>query len=163
MSLNPSWKQTSHTPMQQFYSTTLWVRLWLCVRLVQVSSSPVSLQLLSILQTLLVLGPDRSNIWLALEAVTNRAALLAQDCECWHNTMHGGRRSSSACIMECFWKYIYIFFWNARRQPTRGQLSDLLLPNTLTNNANTLCVLKKKGGKWPSDCAERSNKACNWS
>lgn len=49
--------------------------------LVQVSSSPVSLQLLSILQTLLVLGPDRSNIWLALEAVANRAALLTQDCE----------------------------------------------------------------------------------
>lgn len=47
----------------------------------QVSSSPVSLQLLSIMQTLLVLGPDRSNIWLALESVTNRAALLAQDCE----------------------------------------------------------------------------------
>lgn len=48
---------------------------------VQVSSSPASLQLLSILQTLLVLGPDHSDIWLALEAVTNRAILLAQDCE----------------------------------------------------------------------------------
>lgn len=48
---------------------------------VQVSSSPASLQLLSILQTLLVLGPGRSDIWLALEAITNRAILLAQDCE----------------------------------------------------------------------------------
>lgn len=47
----------------------------------QVSSSPASLQLLSILQTLLVLGPGRSDIWLALEAITNRAILLAQDCE----------------------------------------------------------------------------------
>lgn len=47
----------------------------------QVSSSPASLQLLSILQTLLVLGPSRSDIWLALEAITNRAILLAQDCE----------------------------------------------------------------------------------
>ncbi len=47
----------------------------------QVSSSPASLQLLSILQTLLVLGPGRSDIWLALEAITNRATLLAQDCE----------------------------------------------------------------------------------
>lgn len=48
---------------------------------VQMSSSPASLQLLSILQTLLVLGPERSDIWLALEAITNRAIMLAQDCE----------------------------------------------------------------------------------
>ncbi|KAM8915931.1 inverted formin-2 isoform 2-T2 [Spinachia spinachia] len=47
----------------------------------KVSSSPASLQLLSILQTLLVLGPGRSDIWLALEAVTNRAILLAQDSQ----------------------------------------------------------------------------------
>uniref|UniRef100_A0A3Q1CGY7 Inverted formin, FH2 and WH2 domain containing n=1 Tax=Amphiprion ocellaris TaxID=80972 RepID=A0A3Q1CGY7_AMPOC len=47
----------------------------------KVSSSPASLQLLSILQTLLMLGPGRSDIWLALEAITNRAILLAQDCE----------------------------------------------------------------------------------
>lgn len=54
----------------------------LCICMcVQVSSSPASLQLLSILQTLLVLGPDRSDIWLALESITNRAILLAQDGE----------------------------------------------------------------------------------
>ncbi|XP_069391747.1 inverted formin-2 isoform X2 [Paralichthys olivaceus] len=47
----------------------------------KVSSSPASLQLLSILQTLLVLGPSRSDIWLALEAITNRAVLLAQDSQ----------------------------------------------------------------------------------
>ncbi|XP_053290436.1 inverted formin-2 isoform X3 [Pleuronectes platessa] len=47
----------------------------------KVSSSPASLQLLSILQTLLVLGPGRSDIWLALEAITNRAVLLAQDSQ----------------------------------------------------------------------------------
>ncbi|XP_044021482.1 inverted formin-2 isoform X2 [Siniperca chuatsi] len=47
----------------------------------KVSSSPASLQLLSILQTLLVLGPSRSDIWLALEAVANRAILLAQDSQ----------------------------------------------------------------------------------
>nr|XP_054597401.1 uncharacterized protein LOC107392462 [Nothobranchius furzeri] len=47
----------------------------------KVSSSPASLQLLSILQTLLVLGPGRTDIWLALEAVTNRAILLAQDSQ----------------------------------------------------------------------------------
>uniref|UniRef100_A0A1A8FZ37 Inverted formin, FH2 and WH2 domain containing n=1 Tax=Nothobranchius korthausae TaxID=1143690 RepID=A0A1A8FZ37_9TELE len=47
----------------------------------KVSSSPASLQLLSILQTLLVLGPGRTDIWLALEAVTNRATLLAQDSQ----------------------------------------------------------------------------------
>ncbi|XP_070776084.1 inverted formin-2 [Enoplosus armatus] len=47
----------------------------------KVSSSPASLQLLSILQTLLVLGPGRSDIWLALEAIINRAILLAQDSQ----------------------------------------------------------------------------------
>uniref|UniRef100_A0A8P4GP33 Inverted formin-2 n=1 Tax=Dicentrarchus labrax TaxID=13489 RepID=A0A8P4GP33_DICLA len=47
----------------------------------EVSSSPASLQLLSILQTLLMLGPGRSDIWLALEAITNRAILLAQDSQ----------------------------------------------------------------------------------
>ncbi|XP_032357033.1 inverted formin-2 isoform X5 [Etheostoma spectabile] len=47
----------------------------------KVSSSPASLQLLSILQTLLVLGPGRSDIWLALETITNRAILLAQDSQ----------------------------------------------------------------------------------
>ncbi|XP_056249175.1 inverted formin-2 isoform X2 [Seriola aureovittata] len=47
----------------------------------KVSSSPASLQLLSILQTLLVLGPSRSDIWLALEAIANRAILLAQDSQ----------------------------------------------------------------------------------
>ncbi|XP_057715709.1 inverted formin-2 isoform X1 [Corythoichthys intestinalis] len=47
----------------------------------KVSSSPASLQLLSILQTLLLLGPNRSDIWLALEAIANRAILLAQDSQ----------------------------------------------------------------------------------
>ncbi|CAB1330835.1 unnamed protein product, partial [Coregonus sp. 'balchen'] len=45
----------------------------------KVSSSPSSLQLLSILQALLLLGPDRADIWQALEALTNRAILLDQD------------------------------------------------------------------------------------
>nr|XP_020470190.1 inverted formin-2 isoform X2 [Monopterus albus] len=47
----------------------------------EVSSYPASLQLLSILQTLLVLGPSRSDIWQALETITNRAILLAQDSQ----------------------------------------------------------------------------------
>ncbi|XP_027029442.2 inverted formin-2 isoform X3 [Tachysurus fulvidraco] len=47
----------------------------------KVSSSPASLQLLSILQTLLVLGPERADIWQALEALTNRAVLLAQNSQ----------------------------------------------------------------------------------
>ncbi|MEQ2158439.1 hypothetical protein GOODEAATRI_012277, partial [Goodea atripinnis] len=45
----------------------------------KVSSSPASLQLLSILQTMLLLGPSRTDIWLALESINNRAILLAQD------------------------------------------------------------------------------------
>ncbi|CAB1335125.1 unnamed protein product, partial [Coregonus sp. 'balchen'] len=45
----------------------------------KVSSSPSSLQLLSILQALLLLGPDRAGIWQTLEALTNRAILLDQD------------------------------------------------------------------------------------
>ena len=56
--------------------------VYICVAVfIQVSSSPASLQLLSILQTLLHLGPERCDIWQALEALTNRAILLAQDCE----------------------------------------------------------------------------------
>ncbi|XP_028294273.1 inverted formin-2 isoform X3 [Gouania willdenowi] len=47
----------------------------------KVSSSPASLQFLSILQTLLVLGPSRTDIWLALENITNRAILLAHDSQ----------------------------------------------------------------------------------
>ncbi|XP_075344094.1 inverted formin-2-like isoform X2 [Odontesthes bonariensis] len=47
----------------------------------KVSSSPASLQLLSILQTMLELGPGHTDIWLALEAITNRAILLAQDSQ----------------------------------------------------------------------------------
>ncbi|KAJ7989072.1 hypothetical protein DPEC_G00315750 [Dallia pectoralis] len=45
----------------------------------KVSRSPSSHQLLSILQALLLLGPDRVDIWQALEALTNRAILLDQD------------------------------------------------------------------------------------
>ncbi|XP_067335913.1 inverted formin-2 isoform X2 [Channa argus] len=47
----------------------------------KVCSYPASLQLLSILQTLLVLGPSRSDIWLALETITDRAILVAQDSQ----------------------------------------------------------------------------------
>ncbi|XP_036398212.1 inverted formin-2-like [Megalops cyprinoides] len=47
----------------------------------KVSSSPASLQLLSILQALLLLGPDQANVWEALEVLTNRAILLAQDSQ----------------------------------------------------------------------------------
>lgn len=47
----------------------------------QVSSFPASLQLLSILQSLLALKPDRPAVWMALETVTNRAILLAEDGE----------------------------------------------------------------------------------
>ncbi|KAJ8274904.1 hypothetical protein COCON_G00095290, partial [Conger conger] len=44
----------------------------------KVSSSPSSLQLLSILQALMLLGPDQAEMWQALEVLTNRATLLAQ-------------------------------------------------------------------------------------
>uniref|UniRef100_A0AAY4CJU3 Inverted formin-2 n=1 Tax=Denticeps clupeoides TaxID=299321 RepID=A0AAY4CJU3_9TELE len=47
----------------------------------KVSSSPVALQLLSILQALLLLAPERVDIWQALEALSNRAVMLVQDCE----------------------------------------------------------------------------------
>ncbi len=47
----------------------------------QVSSFPSSLQLLSVLQALLLLGPERADIWQALEALANRASLIAQSCE----------------------------------------------------------------------------------
>lgn len=64
---------------------------------VQVSSSPASLQLLSILQALLALGPERSDVWLALEAVTNRAILLAQDCKSALNTALNTLTSGQRC------------------------------------------------------------------
>ncbi|XP_031437161.1 inverted formin-2-like isoform X2 [Clupea harengus] len=47
----------------------------------QVSSSPSSVQLLTILQALLLVGPEREDLWLALEALADRATLLAQDSE----------------------------------------------------------------------------------
>nr|XP_020480327.1 inverted formin-2-like [Monopterus albus] len=47
----------------------------------KVSSSPSCVQLLSILQALLLLDPDRAEVWLALELLADRATLLAQDPE----------------------------------------------------------------------------------
>ncbi|XP_063079275.1 inverted formin-2-like isoform X2 [Engraulis encrasicolus] len=47
----------------------------------QVSASPSGVQLLTILQALLLVGPERGDIWLALEALADRATLLAQDDE----------------------------------------------------------------------------------
>ncbi|XP_029903596.1 inverted formin-2-like isoform X2 [Myripristis murdjan] len=47
----------------------------------QVSSSPSSVQLLSILQALLLIGPDRGNVWSAVELLVDRATLLAPDSE----------------------------------------------------------------------------------
>ncbi|XP_064781179.1 inverted formin-2-like isoform X1 [Oncorhynchus masou masou] len=47
----------------------------------KVSSSPASVQLLSILHALLLLGPEHSEVWLALEALADRASLLAQEPE----------------------------------------------------------------------------------
>ncbi|XP_029605545.1 inverted formin-2 isoform X1 [Salmo trutta] len=47
----------------------------------KLSSSPASVQLLSILQALLLVGPEQSTVWLALEALADRATLLAQDPE----------------------------------------------------------------------------------
>uniref|UniRef100_A0A7N8XB10 Inverted formin-2-like n=1 Tax=Mastacembelus armatus TaxID=205130 RepID=A0A7N8XB10_9TELE len=46
----------------------------------KVSSSPSSVQLLSILQALLLVDPDRAEVWMALELLADRASLLAQDC-----------------------------------------------------------------------------------
>nr|XP_029532464.1 inverted formin-2-like isoform X5 [Oncorhynchus nerka] len=45
----------------------------------KLSSSPASVQLLSILQALLLVGPEQSEVWLALEALADRATLLAQE------------------------------------------------------------------------------------
>ncbi|KAM7396080.1 hypothetical protein PAMA_007379 [Pampus argenteus] len=45
----------------------------------KVSSSPSSVQLLSILQALLLVDADQVEVWLALELLADRATLLAQD------------------------------------------------------------------------------------
>ncbi|XP_016517596.1 inverted formin-2-like isoform X2 [Poecilia formosa] len=47
----------------------------------KVSSCPSSVQLLSILQALSMVDPKRNDIWLALEALTDRATLLAQNTD----------------------------------------------------------------------------------
>uniref|UniRef100_A0A665X8J6 Inverted formin 2 n=1 Tax=Echeneis naucrates TaxID=173247 RepID=A0A665X8J6_ECHNA len=47
--------------------------------LTKVSSSPSSAQLLSVLQALLLVDPDRALVWSALELLADRATLLAQD------------------------------------------------------------------------------------
>ncbi|XP_017282965.1 inverted formin-2 isoform X2 [Kryptolebias marmoratus] len=47
----------------------------------KVSSCPSSVQLLSILQALLMVDPDQADFWLALEMLTDRATLLAQDSD----------------------------------------------------------------------------------
>uniref|UniRef100_A0AAZ3RN91 Inverted formin, FH2 and WH2 domain containing n=1 Tax=Oncorhynchus tshawytscha TaxID=74940 RepID=A0AAZ3RN91_ONCTS len=74
----------------------------------KLSSSPASVQLLSILQALLLVGPEQSEVWLALEALADRATLLAQDREslinhllmvhkhygAWRSTTDGAWRSS---------------------------------------------------------------------
>uniref|UniRef100_A0A674C3K2 Inverted formin 2 n=1 Tax=Salmo trutta TaxID=8032 RepID=A0A674C3K2_SALTR len=54
----------------------------------KVSSSPASVQLLSILHALLLLGPEHSEVWLALEVLADRATLLAQDRESEINHLH---------------------------------------------------------------------------
>ncbi|KAM3861147.1 inverted formin-2-like [Diretmus argenteus] len=56
----------------------------------KVSSSPCSVQLLSILQALLLIGPDRGEAWLALEVLADRVTLLSQD----------GRFDSAECLLE---------------------------------------------------------------
>ncbi|XP_076010656.1 inverted formin-2-like isoform X2 [Genypterus blacodes] len=45
----------------------------------KVSSHPSSIQLLSILQALLLVDPERADVWLSLELLADRAILLAQD------------------------------------------------------------------------------------
>ncbi|XP_076611963.1 inverted formin-2-like isoform X3 [Chaetodon auriga] len=45
----------------------------------KVSSSPSSAQLLSILQALLLVDPDKAEVWSALELLADRATLLSQD------------------------------------------------------------------------------------
>ncbi|KAK0144004.1 Inverted formin-2 [Merluccius polli] len=47
----------------------------------RVSSTPASLHLLSVLQALLLVSPDRAEVWRALETLVDRATLLAQDAQ----------------------------------------------------------------------------------
>ncbi|XP_078130469.1 inverted formin-2-like isoform X3 [Sander vitreus] len=56
----------------------------------KVSSSPSSVQLLSILQALLLVDPDRAEVWSALELLADRATLLSQD----------GDVESADCLLE---------------------------------------------------------------
>ncbi|KAL0967544.1 hypothetical protein UPYG_G00253590 [Umbra pygmaea] len=63
----------------------------------KVSSTPASVQLMSILQALLLIGPERGEVWLALEDLANRATLLAQDPEVDSTDRLVERLMSSKC------------------------------------------------------------------
>ncbi|MEQ2162193.1 hypothetical protein GOODEAATRI_017304 [Goodea atripinnis] len=54
----------------------------------QVSSWPSSVQLLSILQALVMVDPKRADVWLALEKLTDRATLLAQERSSYPSRAH---------------------------------------------------------------------------
>ncbi|TDH00795.1 hypothetical protein EPR50_G00192700 [Perca flavescens] len=56
----------------------------------KVSGSPSSVQLLSILQALLLVDPNRAEVWSALELLADRATLLSQD----------GDLDSADCLLE---------------------------------------------------------------
>ncbi|KAF1377084.1 hypothetical protein PFLUV_G00218260 [Perca fluviatilis] len=56
----------------------------------KVSGSPSSVQLLSILQALLLVDPNRAEVWFALELLADRATLLSQD----------GDLDSADCLLE---------------------------------------------------------------
>ncbi|XP_019122204.2 inverted formin-2-like isoform X2 [Larimichthys crocea] len=58
--------------------------------LTKVSSRPSSVQLLSILQALLLVDADRSEVWLALELLVDRATLLSQNSDL----------DSAGCLLE---------------------------------------------------------------
>lgn len=67
------------------------------------SSSPASVQLLSILHALLLLGPEHSEVWLALEALADRATLLAQDRESHINHLLMVHKHCVAVYADMLW------------------------------------------------------------
>uniref|UniRef100_A0A8C8J160 Inverted formin, FH2 and WH2 domain containing n=1 Tax=Oncorhynchus tshawytscha TaxID=74940 RepID=A0A8C8J160_ONCTS len=69
----------------------------------KLSSSPASVQLLSILQALLLVGPEQSEVWLALEALADRATLLAQDRESLINHLLMVHKHCVAVYADMLW------------------------------------------------------------
>uniref|UniRef100_A0AAY5L003 Inverted formin, FH2 and WH2 domain containing n=1 Tax=Esox lucius TaxID=8010 RepID=A0AAY5L003_ESOLU len=101
----------------------------------KVSSTPASVQLMSILQALLLVGPERSEVWLALEDLADRATLLAQD-----------RESQSLFISPR--KHYFLSLFGTRDRAVQIDLAEQLTDRNMADS-NTPLLLPDLSGMPP--------------